>query len=193
MGLYITEDDVRVRLIGKVKFTDDFEDENRMHFQLLRRLINEAEGDVEHDLSPRYMAPFQTDSGGKFKELPERPTREVLRTLCELKAVVRVLETDFGRGTVMEGDKYAEAQRKRYEAVLEKILKRKSEDNVMGGWKYPPLPGLRLNYMNTEADDGYAGMVLTTGDSDGGYPATRINDPAEGYLNAKVEDTDGTV
>lgn len=186
MGIYIRDEDVKIRLIGKVRFTDDIEESNKMHTLLLKRLIEEAEGDVEHDLSPRYMAPFQTEAGGPFKDLPQRPTREFIRTLCELKAVMRVLETDFGRGSVANGDKYAEKLKERYDEMLKKHLDKKEEPHQ--GWKYPPFPGMKLNYFNTEADDGYAGMVLVTGQGDGAFPKTQINDPSENWVNSTWDD-----
>lgn len=190
MGLYITEDDVIVRLVGKVRFTDDPDDENQMPFSLLRRLINEAEGQVEYDLSQRYEAPFQTIDGAAFSNLPERPTKEILRTLCELNAVMRVLETDFGKGTIVNGDAYAEKVEQRYHKILDRIMKRKRNDEMMG-WQFPPLSGLKLSYFNTEADDGYAGMVLLTSRGDGDYPASQINDPSQSYVNASLDDLDG--
>lgn len=190
MGLYVKDEDVRIRLIGKVRFTEDDNEENKMHILLLRRLINEAEGQVEHDLSPRYATPFQTDAAEPFKKLPLRPTQEILRTLCELQSVIRVLETDFGRGSAVNGDEYAGKLRERYKEILDKLLARKDESKHEGaqGWMYPPLLGLRLNYFNTEADDGYAGMVLSTSQGDGSYPQTRINDPSETWWNAKQDD-----
>jgi len=184
-GLYISREDVRVRLLGKVRFTDDLDDENKMSFALLDRLITESEGDVELDLSPRYSAPFTHEDGRAFKFLPQRPTRDYLRTLCELKAVCRVLETDFGRGTIVNGDAYAEKISKRYDAMKDKLLEKKAEGQ---GWKYPPLPALAFNYMNTEADDGYAGMVLSTSTGQGGFPASRINDPSQSWWNADFDD-----
>lgn len=185
MGLYIVREDVRVRLIGKVRFTDNEDEENKMSLRLLDRLINEAEADVEQDLSPRYAAPFQTDSGLPFAKLPLRPTREILRTLCELKAVIRVLETDFGAGTVVDAAKYAESIGTRYQAMLDKHMAKKKEGL---GWAYPPLPGLAFNYMNTEADDGYAGMVLSTSRGDGDFPAERIQNPSQSWWNADFRD-----
>jgi hypothetical protein len=188
MALYIKDEDVRVRLLGKVRFTENDEDENRMNVKLLRRLINEAEGEVEYDLSPRYTAPFVTDSGAPFSQLPARPTQEIIKTMCELKAVVRVLETDFGRGTVVDSDKYGEQLRTRYDSIKLKLLERR--ENLMSGWKYPPLPGLKLNYMNTEADDGYQGMVLSTSEGLGSYPLHRINSPSENWTTFKDGDED---
>lgn len=187
MGLYITEEDVKVRLIGKVRFTEDEDDENKMPIVLLRRLINEAEGHVEYDLSPRYQTPFIHSDGRAFKFLPDRPTKETIRTMCELQAVIRVLETDFGRGTAVNGDEYAGKLRERYTMMMDRLLKYK--DDLGTGWFYPPLPSLKLNYFNTESDDGYNGMVVNSSTGVGGYPADRINNPGENYWSI-FEDRD---
>lgn len=189
MAKYTRAEEVRIRLIGKVRFTESEEDENRMHLRLLDRLINEAEGDVEHDLSPRYDIPFQTDDGCAFSRLPERPTLEVLRTLCELKAVIRVLETDFGSGSAVDADKYAEKIQKRYDKMVEKQLaKRKVGGEETTQFLYPPLKGLKLAPHNTESDDGYVGQVLVSGQGDGGFAAAQINDPSENYWNGTVDE-----
>lgn len=191
MGKYIRDTDVQVRLKGKVRFTEDDTDENKMSIALLRRLINEAEGEVEHELSPRYMAPFQTDAGKEFANLPERPTKELLRTLCEIKATIRVLETDFGSGTVVDAEKYIKRIEDRYDKQLNKILKKKGEkESEKQGWFYPPLPGLMLNYMNEEADDGFAGMVLTTSSGDGDFPRAQINNPSQNFWNGMIDELD---
>jgi len=189
MGLYISLEDVRLRLIGKVRFTTDEENENKMPEALANRLIAEAEGQVELDLSPRYLAPFQTDAGDSFSQLPDRPTRNYLRTLCELMAVVRILETDFGSGTAVDGEKYAEKTRERYAAMIKELLLRKTDGGQEAlGFAKPPLPGLKLNYMNELADDGFMGSVLITSRGDGDYPAKQINDPSENYWNGRFDD-----
>lgn len=187
MGLYIRLEDVRIRLLGKVRFTDDEEQAaNMMHVLLANRLINEAEANVETDLSPRYAAPFQTDDGVPFKSLPLRPTQEFLRTLCELKAAIRILQTDFGRGSAVNGDSYKEDLEKQYKSMVRDHLAKKSESYQQ--WVQPPLPSLRLNWGNTESDDGYAGQILSTSSGDGSFPQTRINDPSKTYWNATLND-----
>lgn len=186
MARYIDFEAVRVRLIGKVRFTEDETDENKMQIKLAKRLINEAEGSVEYDLSPRYYTPFQTESEGAFSSLPERPTKEYLRTLCELKSCIRILETDFGSGTAVDGEKYAASISKRYQKMVDQLLEKKGDNQL--GWKYPPLTGLRLAYFNETADDGYAGAILTTSQGDGSYPMKQINDPSESWLNGTLDD-----
>jgi hypothetical protein len=185
MGLYIRNDDVILRLIGKVRFTRNVEDENRMPIPLLERLINEAEGQVEQDLSPRYATPFVTADGRPFAELPSRPTREVLRTLCELQGVIRVLETDFGRGTATNGDNYKKELKERYDATVAQLLaKKKDRGQDAAGWAYPPLVDLSLNWFNKLADDGFAGSVIVaSGSASHGYPNHQINNPAENFWN----------
>lgn len=189
MGLYITENDVETRLIGKVRFTEDPDEKNKMPRILLRRLIEESEADVEQDLSPRYFAPFQTEAGESFKKLPRRPTGEYIRTICEIKAVIRVLETDFGSGTSINGEAYTMKLRERYKEMLDKLMRRKGGlEDTQTGWMYPSLPGLKLNYFNTQADDGYMGMVTSTTQGDGAYPRVQVNDPSENFTNAVYDD-----
>lgn len=185
MGKYIANDDVKIRLKGKVRFTTDPEDENKMGEDLLTRLVVEAEAHVEHDLSQRYAAPFVTKDDGTFKTLPDL-TRNYIRTMCELQAVLRVLETDFGAGSEVDAEKYSRTQEKRYEKMRAKLMERKQFKGDDSGWLYPPLPELKFNYMNTETDDGYYGQVLSTSSGDGGFPADRINDPSESFINADV-------
>lgn len=181
MGKYIAFEDVRLRLIGKVRFSENEDDENRFYIPLAGRLIAEAEAQVEFDLSPRYTAPFQTDEGEPFARLPDI-TRERLRTTCELQACIRILETDFGRGTVVEGEKYSASLMKRYEKYVDQNLEKKKDAGTeASGWRFPPLPGLKLNYMNTEADDGYSGQVLNTSESTAGYAAKQVNDPSKNF------------
>lgn len=187
MGLYIKESDVEIRLVGKVRFTDDLDDENKMPRALLKRLVAEAESEVELELSIRYTAPFVTDEGAAFASLPERPTKNVIRTLCEINAVMRVLDTDFGRGSVADGSKYYEAQEKKYKKMVETLMALRPD--TYNAFKYPPLPGLQLNYMNQESDDGFSGQVLISGDGQGGYAADQINDPSQNLFNGRWWDT----
>ena len=188
MPIYIKFEDVRLRLVGKVKFSDT--DENRMSSALAGRLIDEAEGQVEQDLSPRYAAPFVHTETGKYANLPDRPTRNIIRTLCELQACIRILETDFGSGSAIDAQKYIGQLEKRYRKIIDDniLAKFSSEYESSRQWKFPPLPYLKLNYFNTQADDGYAGMVTVTSSGDGDYPETQINDPGENWFNATVDD-----
>lgn len=188
MPIYTDREQVKLRVKGKVRFTADVDDEDKMPEALLDRLIDEAEGEVEHDLSFRYFIPFQGFSGEPFSQLPPRPTREMIRTLCELKSVMRVLETDFGDSGPSDADKYMKGISKRYDSLLEKLIKRRDDDQR---WTHPPLQGLRLATHNTECDDGYHGMVLSTSQGFGDYPSKQINEPSQTFWNGTVQDDEG--
>lgn len=195
MGKYITSEAVLIRLRGKVKVTSDPDREpDRMPLLLLNRLILEAEGAVEFDLSTRYAAPFQTIQGCPFDKLPRHPTQEVLKTLCELLSVIRVLETDFGRGSASDSSKYAESCQDRYDRMIhgdeEKgipglITLRKETFNV---FRTPPLPGLKSSWQVSQVDTGFAGYVTRSDDTGhGGYPIHQINSPGENFWNGFIE------
>lgn len=187
MGRYINQEQVIVRLRGKVKTTDNPDQEpDRMPLLLLNRLINEAEGQVEYDLSTRYFAPFVTIDGAQFGALPERPTKELLRTMCELLSVVRVLETDFGRGSSSDAGKYSDSCQKRYDKMVDDLTGIRA--NSFNIFKRPPLPGLKSNYQVSAADNGFAGSVIRTDDrsSNAGFAADQINDPSQDFWNGSL-------
>lgn len=192
MALYIEFEDVRLRLVGKVRFTDDPEtDENKMPEALAERLIDEAEGQVEQDLSPRYAAPFVETTAGTFAALPDRPTKNILRTLCELKACIRILETDFGSGTAIDAAKYIKSLEDRYKSIINENILAKFDDEYKSSrqWKFPPLPGLKKNWFNKQADDGYVGVgPLVTSDSSGDYAEGQINDPSQDFFNGRISE-----
>ncbi len=197
MGRYISQDAVIVRLAGKVKVTDDpIANPDRLPLLLLNRLINEAEGQVEQDLSTRYSAPFETVKCQPFAALPERPTKEILRTLCELLSVIRVLETDFGRGSGIDGAKYADASQKRYDVILwgddRKPGLMTLREGTFNTFRTPPLPGLKSNYHVSQADNGFAGFVGRTDDhaSSAPYAIEQINAPGENFWNGNLDEHD---
>lgn len=187
MGRYVSSDAVLIRLQGKVKVTDDPESNpDRLPLLLLNRLISEAEAQVEYDLSTRYFSPFQTVDCGPFSQVPERPTKEIIRTLCELVSVIRVLETDFGRGSSVDASAYALKTQERYDKMIAKLVELRP--NTFNVFKYPPLPGLLLNYQVSKVDYGFAGYVSRTDDTGhGGFPALQINDPSQNFWNGFID------
>lgn len=192
MSIYIRFEDVRLRVLGKIKFTDDPDEENKMPIQLARRLIDEAESDVEQDLSRRYAVPFQTVDGQPYQMLPQRPTRDYIRTLCEMKAVIRLLETDFGESSASDSSKYTEKLEKRYTAMKDKQLEEREYggEKQPGQWLYPPLPAIMLAFQNNQADDGYMGQVMHTSEGVGDFPSAQINDPSSNFWNGTIDDLD---
>lgn len=185
MPQYTTLEAVKKQLIGKVRFTDDPDDDNKMFEGLAETLIDEAEGIVEYDLSPRYATPFMNVDGGDFSTITQAPTPSIIRMLCELKAIDRILGSDYGSGTAVDGENYQKDVQKRYSALIKRILaKKKDRGQEAAGWMYPPLPQIALAYFNTEADDGYHGAVIVASGSPSlGYAAHQINNPAFGLWN----------
>lgn len=186
MGLYVSFEEVKTRLTGKVKFDESGEDPNTMSAQLAQMLLNQAEADVEMDLSPRYMAPFQTDSGGAFNLLPDRPTKQLIKTLVLCKVVSYIMDTDFGRGTAVDGENYTKLVDKQYKSIVGRIIKMIGDEDDRQ-WMYPPLPSLRLNYNNT-SDDGFQGQIYVTSEGEGAYAGDSVSDPSKTFWNAEPND-----
>lgn len=187
MPRYIKFEDVEARVRGKVRFADEPDDENAMSRQLAIRLIDEAEAQVEYDLSDRYDAPFRNVDDNRYDTLPASPTRHYLKTLCELLAVVRIVETDFGAGSSVDAEKYCKAQMKRYDDMVKRLLDKRS-DATPGQWAKPPLPKLALSASNAQADDGFHGTILSTSQGDGAFPQKQITDPSESFINGTVDE-----
>lgn len=188
--LYANIDRVRTLLSPKVRIDEAGTDTNKLSLDLLKIMIEQAEGDLEIDLSPRYAVPFQTMDGKAFKVLPDRPTKQVVAKLAELRSVMRVLETDFGRGAAVGGDKYYEGTKKMYDELMGKLCGRRKDSSgneMYNQWMYPPLPNLMKAYFNTESDDGFAGSILTTSSGDGGFPAEQINNPGQNFWNGEID------
>lgn len=187
MGAYISASEIRERLLGKIRFTDDPADENAMGSGLLSQLIEESEGEIELRLSVRYEVPFVGDNGEAFATLPAH-TQTQIKTLCRLEATKRILDTDFGRGTPTDSDKYRIHSSEQLEARLERLVEYR--ENQFGHFKYPPLPGLRLAAHNSEVDDGYAGQVLTTSEHYGNFAAIQMSSPGETIWNGQLGELD---
>jgi hypothetical protein len=199
MGRYIQPTDIQTRLLGKVKFTNDPNEANLFQLTLLSELIDQAEGQVELDLSPRYSGPFTTYTGQPFDSLKTLVINgnkgaglaawSMIRALCQYQSVIRVIEYDFGRSTAISGEKYLEKIEARYKSFVEKKLlaKKKLGDMESQQWQFPPLP-LTLNYMNSAADDGYMGQILNTTQTVPQFPQFQINDPSESFWTGIFDD-----
>lgn len=183
MAQYITAAEVRERLLGKVRFTNDPADENAVSSGFLEQIIEEAEGEVELRLSVRYEVPFMCEDGSAFGALPAT-TRVQVQTLCRMEAVRRVLSYDFGRGSAVEGENYFKGLHQDYETRLERLVA--IREGQFNHFKYPPLPGLRLAAHNSEADDGYSGQILVTSDNLGGGAPGQMPSPQETIWNGRL-------
>jgi hypothetical protein len=185
LPIYISLTQVQARLAGKVSIDDSGEDPNKISAQLALELMDQAEGDVELSLSPRYAAPFQTDGGQPFQALCERPTKRIIRTLCLNAAVMYILGTDFGKGSAVSGDEYIKELRKQSKSIIDRLMQREKSDEkeLYRQWMYPPLPGLRLTVSNAASDDGFGGQIWLTGHDSGAFAANQADDPEATFWN----------
>lgn len=161
---YTTADNVKSRLVNKVQFQRNSAvvEEGEMPDEFLTALIADAETEVEQDLRSRYAIPFQTRDDRPFKSLPEHSQRAI-RMAVELKAVMIILQTDFGRGTHVDADPYIQASSDHYENYIDKLLGKNKEGAERDRYRFgPPLDNVKLALNNKEADDGYRGMIINT-------------------------------
>jgi len=183
---YANVAEVKSLLIGKVRFGDDDTDPNKLGPKLFTQLINEAEMQVELHLSKRYQTPFVGISNEPFLKISNPSTRMIIATVAKLQSVMRILETDFGRGSAVAGDEYYKGVEKRYEKMLDTLIGEREDSH---GYKWPPLQGLQLNWANKQGDDGYPGAVLNSSrDMGPTYATGQINDPSQTFWNGGLDD-----
>lgn len=193
--LYTSLEGVKVLLTNKVQFQSDPSQliEGELPNILLCSLIVRAETRVEMDLMSRYSVPFQSIRTGYFTDLPLHTKRAII-TAVDLRAVMEVLMTDFGRGTHINGENYYKGSKTEYDAYIALLLGRNTEaaNEKHNRFRYtPPLADLKLSLTNKEADDGYKGMIINTDGSRHGaesYAVDQINNPAASYVNRRLDD-----
>lgn len=191
--IYTSVEGVKVLLTNKVQFQADPNNlvEGELPNLLLCSLIVRAETRVEMDLRNRYAIPFQSIRTGRFQDLPPH-TRRAIVTAVDLRAVVEVLYTDFGRGTHVNAASYYENSKTEYNGYILELLGRNPEaaNDKRDRYRFtPPLEDLLLAPSNSKADDGYKGMIIN---SDGSrhdavtYAEEQINNPAASYINRRI-------
>lgn len=183
MGLYITADEIKIRTAGKIKYAVDDTDPNAVGPSFLDEVIAEAEAEVETRLSIRYAIPFANADGGAFATCLTN-TQNVIKQLCRSEAVRRLLDYDFGRGTAVEGGKYADSLDRIYQSQMDRLVSRREGHFNM--FIYPPLVDLALAPHNAEADDGYAGRIYVTSDNPGEFAAAQMPSPGETLWNGEI-------
>jgi hypothetical protein len=189
---YTTFDNVKVRLAGKVQFqaNPDTVADGELPNDLLGQLIVDAETMVEQDLRSRYSIPFQSKSRGTWEALPDH-SRRAIRVAVDMFSVMMIMKTDFGRGTHIDADSYIEMYEKEYSDYIEKLLGRDKEGAGKRHDRFrfsPPLQDMLLAPSNSEADDGYKGMIINTDANTRDavtYAGEQINDPSKTYLRRR--------
>lgn len=190
--IYTTIDNVKVRLANKVQFQADpnFVQDGELPDILLTQLIVDSETEVEQDLRSRYSIPFRSYRTGTWADLPDH-TKRALRSPIDMKCVINILDTDFGRGTHVNAEGYKKNLEDHYNKYIDKILGRDSEgaNDKRDRFRFsPPLELLMLAYQNRKADDGYKGMILNSDQDTKGaedYARQQINNPSRSYLNRR--------
>lgn len=185
MGQYITADELKIRCAGKVKFATDDTDSNAVGPTFLADIIAEAEALVEMRLSIRYAVPFVGTAGAAFSALSVH-TRALIKGLIFSEAIRRLIDYDFGRGSAVEGGKYAEQQMRVFEAQMGRLVAYR--EGQFGQFLYPPLVDLALAPHNDQADDGYAGQIYVTSDGPGEYAAAQMPSPGETLWNGEIRE-----
>lgn len=192
--IYTTLEGVKVLLSTKVQFQQDPNCvvEGEVSNLLLETLIVRAETRVEMDLRTRYAIPFQSCRTKRFCDLPLHTKRAIV-TAVDLRAVMEVLGTDFGRGTHVSGENYYKSSKTEYDGYIDDLLGRNPEGANSKHDRYrfaPPLEDLLLAKTNKEADDGYKGMIINTDAGCRGaetYAVEQINNPAATYINRRID------
>lgn len=183
--LYTSTQSVKVRLANKVQFQEDPEvvAQGELSNEFLNQLIVDAETDVEQELRGRYAVPFRSKKTNQWADLPDH-TKRAIRQAVDMRAVMNVLEIDFGRGTHIDSDNYKDPLAAHYKALIQKLMGQDVEGKERDRHRFsPPLEDLLLAASNSEADDGLKGMVINTDGlpNTSDYAATQINNPAENY------------
>lgn len=194
---YTTADSVKIRLVNKVQFQSkpDSYEEGEMPNQLLCQLIEDAEADVEMQLRGRYAIPLRSKNTNRFADLPSH-TRRVIRKVVDLKAVMLILETDFGRGTHVQAEGYVDTNAVNYKKEITLLL---GKDMIGAGPEHerfkisPPLEDLLLASHNREADDGYRGRIINTDAAPNAsdYASEQINNPSQAYTSRRFNNPAG--
>jgi hypothetical protein len=187
---YTTAESVKVRLAGKVQFQRDTStiEDGELPDALLHQLIADAETAVEQELRGRYAIPFRSKTRGTYQELPDHSKR-ALRMAVDMKAVMLILKTDFGRGSHIKAEDYFKELKEEFEAHVELLLGRDKEGKEKERYRYsPPLEDLALAGSNHMADDGTKGMIINTDQETRDavtYAEEQVNDPSSGYLRGR--------
>lgn len=178
--------------MNKVQFQADptIVADGELSNELLCQLIEDAETEVEQDLRGRYQIPFQSISDGTYSALPDH-TKRALRVAVDMMAVMKIMETDFGRGSHINSEDYSDPTEKHYNKYIDRLMGRDKEG---AGDKHdrfrfsPPLDGLSLAFSNREADDGFKGRIINTDGSQVGietYAGDQINNPGQTYISKR--------
>ncbi len=186
--MYTTFDSVKIRLVNKVQFqaVPDEVADGELPNSLLEQLIRDAETEIEMKLRSRYAVPFSSITNGTFCGLPDH-TKRAIRKVVDLQAVLFIMGTDFGRGTHITAEGYVDQDAIRLKNEINTLLGMDAEGSDRDRYRFsPPLDDLMLAPTNSEADDGFKGMLINTDANTHGaeiFAEEHINNPSQSYLS----------
>lgn len=189
--IYTTVESVKVRLANKVQFQSQaILQDGEIPDALLNQIIVDAETAVEQYLRGRYAIPFQSKTTLNFSGLPDHSKRAI-RVACDLMSVIRILGTDFGSGSAVNGENYRKSAIDDYNDIMAGLLglppKDASDEQLKQYRRFqpPPLDDVLLSPTNAAADDGYKGAIGNTDQNRHGAEAFaehQLNDPADRWF-----------
>ena len=139
---YITIDDVKPWLYGKVRFGPDPDTE--MTDEFLATLCAYGETEVLNDLNWFYVVPLVSIRTNDYVGLPEY-TRTFLTQLFVFKSLQRVLAEEFAQKSAVIAKDYVERVKQDYSTILSRVT---SKDPKTQQFRYAPLPDLKINLKN---------------------------------------------
>jgi len=134
--IYLTYDEVKIRLLNKITFTDTDPFEG-LPTELGNDIVANAEAEVEEDLRVWYAIPFVTENDESWDKLP-RNTQLVLKNLLLYKAQIRLLQSSFVKQNPAREENYIEEWQAEYEKYFAKHF-----TTLNGIFLRKPLTGLK--------------------------------------------------
>ncbi|MBP9741935.1 MAG: hypothetical protein KBD37_01105 [Burkholderiales bacterium] len=183
---YLTIDDVKPYLEGKVTFADG--NNQGLPDDQFGELIAFGESALERDFSPYFKIPFQTTTGANWLNLPP-DTIALLKKCLINRACLQTLRQAFGSNTNVRGDSYEEKLEAEYAALKGTLFQQKPN----GIFLFPPATGLALadngiNYNNV-LPGGKNVPLGGSGSNALSYARSRLNNPGRAwwfcYVNSK--------
>lgn len=188
---YLTIDDVKPYLEGKVTFaTDNINNSNQgLSDEQFGELIAFGESALERDFSPYFKIPLQTKTGADWLHLPPEAIALIKKCLIN-RACLQVLRQTFGSNPNVRGDNYEDKYEVEYSALKSTLFQQKPN----GVFLFSQANGLALaengiNYNNVLPGGRNVPLGGSNQSSVLSYARTRLNNPGGSfwyyYVNKK--------
>jgi hypothetical protein len=182
---YLTIDDVKPYLEGKVTFAkDNSHDCNQgLTDEQFGELIAFCESALERDFSPYFKIPLQTKTGEDWLQLPSETIALIKKCLIN-RACLQTIRQTFGSNTNVRGDNYEDKYEVEYSALKSTLFQQKPN----GIFLFPQANGLALaengiNYNNVLPGGKNVPLGGSNQSSALSYARTRLNNPCGSFWN----------